>query len=103
MYPETKETARCSICVTEPELWDCNTPNLYQCKVQIEDAGEVLDETIETFGIRTLTLDSVHGLRMNGKAVKMRGACIHHDNGILGATTLEKAEETLQAAKRSGI
>ena len=93
MYPETKETARCSICVTEPELWDCNTPNLYQCKVQIEDAGEVLDETIETFGIRTLTLDSVHGLRMNGKAVKMRGACIHHDNGILGATTLEKAEE----------
>ena len=93
MYPETKETARCSICVMHPELWDCDTPNLYQCKIQIESAGEMLDETVETFGIRTLTLDSVHGLRMNGKAVKMRGACIHHDNGILGATTLEKAEE----------
>lgn len=93
MYPETKETARCCICVMKPELWDCDTPNLYQCKVQIEDAGGVLDETIETFGIRTLMLDSVHGLRMNGKTVKMRGACIHHDNGILGAATLEKAEE----------
>lgn len=93
MYPGTPETARCSICVLRPDLWDCDHPKLYQCRIQIEHDGELLDETIETFGIRTLTLDSVHGLRMNGRQIKLRGACIHHDNGILGAATLEKAEE----------
>ena len=93
MYPGTLETARCSICVLHPDLWDCDHPKLYQCRIQIEHDGELLDETIETFGIRTLTLDSVHGLRMNGRQIKLRGACIHHDNGILGAATLEKAEE----------
>ena len=93
MYPETLETARCSICVENPQLWDCGNPNLYQCRVLIECAGQALDETTENFGIRTLTLDSAHGLRMNGKEVKLRGSCIHHDNGILGAATLEKAEE----------
>lgn len=93
MYPGTQETARCSICVLQPDLWDCDHPELYQCRIQIEHDGELLDETIENFGIRTLTLDSVHGLRMNGRQIKLRGACIHHDNGILGAATLEKAEE----------
>lgn len=93
MYPETLETARCSICVENPQLWDCENPNLYQCRVLIEGADQVLDETTENFGIRTLTLDAAHGLRMNGKEVKLRGSCIHHDNGILGAATLEKAEE----------
>lgn len=93
MYPENQETARCSICVANPQLWDCDHPNLYQCRILIECAGQVLDETTETFGIRTLTLDSAHGLRLNGKEVKLRGTCIHHDNGILGAATFEKAEE----------
>ena len=93
MYPGTLETARCSICVLQPDLWDCDHPELYQCRIRIEHDGELLDEAIETFGIRTLTLDSVHGLRMNGRQIKLRGACIHHDNGILGAATLEKAEE----------
>ncbi|MDE7273430.1 MAG: DUF4982 domain-containing protein [Lachnospiraceae bacterium] len=93
LYPDTLETARCSICVANPQLWDCENPNLYQCRILIECAGQVLDETTETFGIRTLTLDSAHGLRLNGKEVKLRGSCIHHDNGILGAATLEKAEE----------
>ena len=93
MYPGATETARCSICVMNPMLWDCDEPELYQCNVFIEQNGEELDKVTENFGIRTLTLDSVHGLRMNGKPIKLRGACIHHDNGILGAATFEKAEE----------
>ena len=95
LYPDMMEKARSSICIMNPELWECEAPNLYQCRVQIQSQSEneVLDETIETFGIRTITLDSLHGFRMNGKEVKLRGACIHHDNGILGASTLEKAEE----------
>ena len=42
------------------------------------------------FGIRTLRIDPYHGLRINGETVKLRGACIHHDNGLLGAAAIEK-------------
>lgn len=93
MYPDTQEMTRHTFCIEKPELWDCDNPALYQCRVEIESSGAVLDETIENFGIRTLLLDAVHGLRLNGKEVKLRGACIHDDNGILGAVTLERAQE----------
>ena len=45
------------------------------------------------FGIRTLQLDPQHGLRINGETVNLRGACIHHDNGLLGAAAIARAEE----------
>ncbi len=93
MYPETRESSRHTFCIEKPELWDCDTPSLYQCRVEIESNGEVLDKTKESFGIRTILLDAVHGLRLNGKEVKLRGACIHDDNGILGAVTLECAQD----------
>lgn len=93
LYPDTAETTRHMICVENPDLWDCDTPSLYQCRVEIRDGEEMLDESVETFGIRTLLLDAAHGLRLNGKEVKLRGTCIHHDNGILGAATLKSAEE----------
>ncbi|MEV4117070.1 glycoside hydrolase family 2 TIM barrel-domain containing protein [Nonomuraea sp. NPDC049695] len=41
----------------------------------------------------TLRLDPEHGLRINGESVKLRGACVHHDNGPLGAATFARAEE----------
>ncbi len=93
LYPGAEEMSRHLICVEHPKLWDCDTPELYQCRVQAESGGEVLDETVENFGIRTILVDAAHGLRLNGKAVKLRGTCIHHDNGILGAATLRDAEE----------
>lgn len=93
MYPDTEESCRHTICITQPQLWDCDTPNLYQCRVQVQSKEELLDETTEAFGIRTILLDAVHGLRLNGKTVKLRGSCIHHDNGLLGAATFRRAEE----------
>lgn len=93
MYPETTEKARHRICVLNPALWDCEHPELYQCRVILKSGNEIFEEYEENFGIRTLMLDVVHGLQINGKEVKLRGACIHHDNGILGAATFEKAEE----------
>lgn len=56
-------------------------------------AGQFLDEHKESVGLRRLSLSAEKGLCINGKTVKLRGACIHHDNGIIGATTLEAAEE----------
>ena len=60
-------------------LWTPETPNLYRCLVQFED-----DEVTETFGVRTVGWGK-NGFTLNGERVIIQGACIHHDNGLLGA------------------
>ena len=69
------------------------SPNLYTSTMQVLEGEEELDREETSFGIRTLSIDAAHGVRINGQTVKLRGACIHHDNGILGAATLPDAEE----------
>lgn len=93
MFSEAEEKIYQKICLEQARLWSPDTPELYDCTVKIYAGEELLDEAREHFGIRKLELDAEHGLRINGKQVKLRGTCIHHDNGIIGATTLEKAEE----------
>lgn len=74
--------------IPDAKLWEVDHPNLYTCKVKFEQ-----DEVIETFGIRTLTWDEQSGLCINQKRVILKGACIHHDNGVLGACAYPEAEE----------
>lgn len=93
VFPNQTIPVRQRILVENPTLWDVNTPNLYTCSVKIIEEETVLDEVKEHFGIRTITLNAKKGLRINGKETKLRGTCIHHDNGIIGAATLERAEE----------
>ena len=69
-------------------LWDTEHPSLYTCKAVF---GE--DEVTETFGIRELVWNPQVGMTINGKRVILRGACFHHDNGVLGACTYPEAEE----------
>lgn len=73
-------------------LWDADTPNLYICHVKVVKDGAVIDEASAEFGIREVTY-STKGLFINGRRTYLRGGCIHHDNGILGAATWDKAEE----------
>ncbi len=68
-------------------LWSDADPNLYTVEVK---AGEDADR-IRT-GIRKLTVDAAHGLRVNGNTVKLRGACVHHDQFLLGAEAWEDSE-----------
>lgn len=79
--------------VPSPSLWNVETPTLYTVRTAVFELAEAQDEISSTFGIRELRLDPQHGLRINGESVKLRGACIHHDNGILGAATIRRAEE----------
>ena len=69
------------------DLWSAKSPSLYTIKVQYKD-----DEESVTFGIRTLTWDRKQGMRVNGKRIILRGACIHSDNQLLGAVTDPDAE-----------
>lgn len=88
-----EEHIRTRVEIGNPKLWSCETPTLYACKVVLREGETVLDETKEAFGIRSIALSASRGLRINGQEVKLRGACIHHDNGVLGAATFARAEE----------
>ena len=72
--------------IPHAKLWSDETPNLYTCRVSIGD-----DVTEETFGIRKIEWNN-KGLFINGKETLLRGGCIHHDSGILGAATYKEAE-----------
>lgn len=87
-----------------PRLWDAEHPNLYTCHVRVYSDGELLDEEITKFGVREVMLTAGKGLRINGREIKLRGACIHHDNGIIGAATLDWAEERrIRQLKEAGF
>lgn len=90
--------------VDQPGLWSVEHPCLYTCHTVLEEKGVPIDEQQEQFGIRTLRLDARQGLRLNGKTVKLRGACIHHDHGIIGAASLYEAELfRMQQMKAAGF
>jgi beta-galactosidase len=93
MFPGRTETLRQRLFVEQPRRWSVDAPHLYTCHTQIESDGAVIEEEATTFGIRTIDVDAVRGLRINGEPVELRGACIHHDNGVLGAATIPRADE----------
>lgn len=93
IYPMEAETVRSRIGVRNPKLWDCEHPELYTCTVTVMCGTEILEAQEIPFGIRSVTVDSQNGMLLNGKAVKLRGTCIHHDNGIIGAATFAAAED----------
>lgn len=88
-----RSRSRQRLYVRAPRLWSAESPTLYSAAVELVADGAAIDDTSASFGIRRLQVDPVHGLRVNGEVVKLRGACVHHDNGILGAATFGDAEE----------
>ena len=90
--------------VPNPNRWDAENPYLYTYRTYIKENDSVIDEETRTFGIRKLQLDTKHGLRVNGKVIKLRGGCIHHDNGIIGtAEFTHSAEERVKKLKETGF
>ncbi len=100
-------TARTRMYVAGAERWGPDHPYLYTCRATLADGDEILDEESTTFGIRSLAVDPVRGLRINGERILLRGACVHHDNGVLGTATIDRAEarrvERLRAAGFNAI
>lgn len=98
LEPGESKIVSSQLVINEPKLWSCDTPNLYEAKVEIKEMldskqlGAVLDSKTETFGIRTIEYDAQNGLRINGEQTLIYGGCAHHDNGILGAATYRNAE-----------
>lgn len=72
-------------------LWSEESPDLYKASVTLIEDGKEIDNQQISFGIRTITWNN-GGLFINGKETKLKGGCIHHDNGILGAMEFKEAE-----------
>lgn len=89
---ESSQQHCCRLTVDNPSLWSDETPDLYNCKIEILENGEIVDDLSIPVGIRTLRLNAKQGLLINGKSTKLRGSCIHHDNGLIGAATFFDAE-----------
>ena len=87
------------------KLWSPAAPNLYRWEVALVAGGKTVDRAAaSTFGIRTIEVDAERGLRINGESVKLRGGCMHHDNGLLGACTIDRAEERrIELMKSAGF
>ncbi len=83
-----KDAVSLQFLIPSPHLWSPEDPYLY--RIEAEVRGKVM---IQPFGIRFLKFDAQHGFRLNGKETKLKGGCIHHDNGPLGAIAPDRAEE----------
>jgi len=91
------------VTVTSPKLWGLKTPVLYKVRVTILSGNQSIDQTSTYFGIRSLKFDGYKGLLLNGQVVKLRGGCIHHDLGPLGAASIDRAEERkVELLKKAG-
>jgi beta-galactosidase len=81
------------LAVASPALWSPAAPTLHSLETELRQGKRVIDRIVQPFGIRIVTMDAANGLRINGVGMKLRGGCIHHDNGLLGARALYDADE----------
>ena len=98
--PGEEIVVRQRLYIQRPALWSPDAPALHTARVALDGA----DEVTVTFGIRTVTVDPRKGLRINGEPVLLRGACIHSDNGPLGAAAIGRADERrIELLKAAGF
>ncbi len=84
---------RQSITIPSARLWSPDKPTLYTLETELRRGPVVLDRASNPFGIRIVEFDAERGMTLNGTPIKLRGGCIHHDNGPLGAAAFDEAEE----------
>lgn len=89
--------------LSNPKLWSPESPSLYTLHATYSMNGKIVIEDSETFGIRSLKYDENEGLSINGKHTVLKGVCLHHDLGPLGAAfNLQAAERQLRILKDMG-
>jgi beta-galactosidase len=82
-----------TVSVSHPQLWSPESPYLYHAETDILQGEKNIDHIVTDFGIRSISITADKGFLLNGKSIKLRGGCMHHDNGPLGSATIDRAEE----------
>ncbi len=75
--------------IAKPQLWNLDTPYLYKLNTTLLDGEKEIDKASCNVGLRTLKFDANNGFFLNGKNTKVKGVCLHHDAGVLGAVVPE--------------
>lgn len=100
---QTNRTARVTLGLRDPQRWSVDHPYLYRLRTTLLRDGRVIDETTTRTGVRTLAFDPAHGFLLNGTSLKLKGVCLHHDAGVLGAAVPREVwRHRLQTLKRIG-
>ena len=81
-----------SYTVNKPQCWSPENPRLYSTEVVLKENGATIDSKQVRYGIRTFSFDAERGFLLNGKPTLINGACVHHDDGVLGAMAFDDAE-----------
>ncbi len=87
----TQQISR-SIRISDPQLWSVGSPALYHAHLSLFSEDNKKDEIDIRFGIRSIAFTVENGFLLNGMPLKLKGGCIHHDNGLLGAAAIDRAE-----------
>lgn len=102
--PGKDRTFAQQMAVTRPELWSPEKPHLYTAATRVYRDDRLVDELRTEFGIRTFHFDPDRGLIFNGQPLKLKGVCLHHDLGALGAAFFEEAlARRLRSLKAMGV
>lgn len=93
-----------NLTIKNPALWSLQNPQLYKAVTAIECNGRVCDNYETAFGIRAFAFDVDKGFFLNGKSIKIKGVCNHHDLGCLGAAVNRRAlQRQLEIMREMGV
>ena len=87
-----QKTVSTSFVVRNPRLWSPDDPCRYEVKVELKENGNVIHQQSVNYGVRSFSYDAEKGFVLNGKPLLINGACVHHDDGVLGAMAFDAAE-----------
>lgn len=79
------------VSIADPQLWSPETPYLYDVKLSLVADGKTLDVQHQKLGVRTVKFSAEGGFQLNGVTRKIKGVCLHHDLGPLGAAVNKAA------------
>ncbi|MDD4777248.1 MAG: glycoside hydrolase family 2 TIM barrel-domain containing protein [Fermentimonas sp.] len=90
--------------LNNPESWTIDRPYLYSVESEVVVNGKIIDNYTTPLGVRSFSFDPVKGFFLNGEATKIKGVCMHHDLGYLGAAVNKRAiERQLEILKEMGV
>lgn len=104
LIANSKSKVNQEVAVTNPKLWNIESPNMYKAVSDVY-VDDVLVDSYETpFGIRTFNFDKDKGFSLNGKNLLLKGVCLHHDGGLVGAAVPRGVwERRLKTLKEAGV
>lgn len=98
------DTCMMSLPIKNGHLWNLDDPYLYSLEVTLGNKGGMTDSEIVPVGLRTINFDADKGFSLNGKSMKLKGVCLHHDAGVLGAAVPPAlVRQRLEALKEMGV